>query len=51
MPLFLFAISVITLGAYANDGGHEYVEQYGAKAYVQKLVDERQPVDYNKMNK
>lgn len=44
MPLFLMITTLIVGGAFANEGGHKYVEQHGIKQSVKHLGEIAKPV-------
>lgn len=50
MPLFLFITTLIVGGAFANEGGHKAVEDHGVKSSVERLWENRKPLDYSKLN-
>lgn len=47
---FLFFATLITAGAVENEGGREAIQEKGFKAAVQDAWDQREPVDYTKLN-
>lgn len=48
---FIIAAGIIfTAGPLHNEGGAEAIQQYGAKASIEKAWDEREPLDYSKLN-
>ncbi len=48
--LVFFIMTVIAGGAFANEGGHQCIEQDGFKTCVERMLDQGQPVDYSKLN-
>jgi hypothetical protein len=47
-----FLITFFTIGTFAahNEGVIKVGQEYGAKAAVKLVVENRKPVDYSKMN-
>jgi hypothetical protein len=39
MPFFLFAVTIIAGGAFANEGGAKCVEQNGFKPCIERMLD------------
>lgn len=50
MALFLFISTLIVGGAFANEGGDQCINDHGVKSCAEKLIENRKPLDYSKLN-
>jgi hypothetical protein len=49
VPFLIFAVGIGTFAAH-NEGVIKVGEEYGQKAAIKLVVENRKPVDYSKMN-
>lgn len=50
VPFFIFAIWIAAIGPGHNEGGFDAIEAKGLKAALEQAWEEREPLDYSKLN-